>query len=220
MDLASLGNPKNLRFNAYSNENPKGFGLLQRDRYFDHYQDDGVFYEKRPSLYIEPIGGWGKGSVQLVEIPTLDEIFDNIVAFWNPAKPIEVGQELLYSCNMYWGSQPPVQSNRARVVDTFTGIGGMIGKKRHYYSKHFAADFAGGSLAMLGKDTEVKAVITTSDGKVEIESARPLPLVDSYRAMFDLVPPDGTSNPINLRVYLEANGQPLSETWQYQWNPP
>ncbi len=76
------------------------------------------------------------------------------------------------------------------------------------------------SLAMLGKDAEVKAVITTSDGKVEIESARPLPSVDGYRAMFDLVPPDGTSNPINLRVYLEANGQPLSATWQYQWNPP
>jgi glucans biosynthesis protein len=215
-----LGNPKNLRFNAYSDENPKGFGLLQRDRNFDHYQDDGVFYEKRPSLWIEPIGKWGKGSVQLVEIPTLDETFDNIVAFWNPAKPIKPGQELLYSYNMYWGSHPPVHSPRARVVDTFTGIGGVIGKKRHYYSKRFVVDFAGGSLAMLGKDTKVKAIITTSKGKVEIESARPLHSIDGYRVMFDLVPPDATSNPINMRVYLEANGQPLSETWQYQWNPP
>jgi glucans biosynthesis protein len=215
-----LGNPKNLRFNAYSDENPKGFGLLQRDRHFDHYQDDGVFYEKRPSLWIEPIGDWGKGSVQLVEIPTLDETFDNIVAFWNPAKPIEAGQELLYSYNMYWGSQPPIQSNRARVVDTFTGIGGVIGKKRDYYSKRFVVDFAGGSLAMLGKETEVNAVITTSDGKVEIESARPLQSIDGYSAMFDLVPPSGESKPINLRVYLEANGQPLTETWQYQWMSP
>ena len=215
-----LGNPKNLQFNAYRDENPKGFGLLQRDRNFDHYQDDGVFYEKRPSLWIEPVGNWGKGSVQLVEIPTLDETFDNIVAFWNPAEPIEAGQELLYSYNMYWGSQPPVQSNRARVVDTFTGIGGVIGKKRNYYSKRFVVDFAGGSLAMLGKDTKVKAVITTSEGRVEIESARPLHSIDGYRAMFDLVPPHGESKPINLRVHLEANGLPLTETWQYQWVSP
>lgn len=215
-----LGNPEQLRFNAYSDENPKGFGLLQRDRNFDHYQDDGVFYEKRPSLWIEPLGDWGKGSVQLVEIPTLDETFDNIVAFWNPAEPVVAGQELLYSYNMYWGSQPPVQSNRARVVDTFTGIGGVIGKKRDYYSKRFVIDFAGGSLSMLGQDAKVNAVITTSDGRTEIESARPLHSIDGYRAMFDLVPPKGEPAPINLRVYLEANGQPLTETWQYQWTPP
>ena len=215
-----LANPENLRFNAYRDENPKGFGLMQRDRNFDHYQDDGVFYEKRPSLWIEPIGDWGKGSVQLVEIPTLDETFDNIVAFWNPDQAVEAGQELLYSYNMYWGSRPPVSSPRAQVVDTFTGIGGVIGKKRHYYSKRFVVDFAGGSLGMLGKDAEVKAVIDTSQGKVEIESARPLHSVDGYRVMFDVVPPDQTSTPINMHVYLEVNGQPLSETWQYQWNPP
>jgi glucans biosynthesis protein len=121
---------------------------------------------------------------------------------------------------MYWGSQPPVQSNRARVVDTFTGIGGVIGKKRHYYSKRFVVDFAGGSLAMLGKEAKVKAVITSSEGRVEIESARPLHSINGYRAMFDLVPPTGESKPINLRVYLQANGQPLTETGLYQWTPP
>lgn len=215
-----LGNPENLRFNAYSDENPKGFGLLQRDRNFDHYQDDGVFYDKRPSLWIEPTSSWGKGSVQLVEIPTLDETFDNIVAFWNPAEPIVPGQELLYSYNMYWGGIPPVQSPRARVVDTFTGIGGVVGQKRKYYSKRFVVDFAGGTLPMIGKDTQVKAVITASDGKVEIESARPLASINGYRAMFDVVPPGDGNEPINLRVYLEVDGQPLSETWMYQWNPP
>lgn len=215
-----LGNPSNLRFNAYSDENPKGFGLMQRDRNFDHYQDDGVFYEKRPSLWIEPTGNWGKGSVQLVEIPTLDETFDNIVAFWNPAEPIQPGQELLYSYNMYWGGTPPVQSPRARVVDTFTGIGGVVGQKRKYYSKRFVIDFAGGSLPMLGKDTQVKAVISTSQGRVEIDSARPQHAINGYRAMFDLVPPEDSVEPINLRVYLEVDGQPLSETWMYQWTPP
>ncbi|TCK03082.1 glucan biosynthesis protein [Marinobacterium mangrovicola] len=214
-----LTNPESLRFNAYSDENPKGFGLLQRDRDFDHYQDDGVFYDRRPSLWIEPLGDWGKGSVQLVEIPTLDETFDNIVAFWNPAEPVEPGQELLFSYNLYWGGTAPVQPEAARVVDTFTGIGGVVGQKREYYSQRFVIDFAGGMLDMLGKDTEVKPVITASSGEVEIASARPQNAIGGYRAMFDLVPTESTE-PVNLRVYLEANGQPLTETWVYQWTPP
>jgi glucans biosynthesis protein len=38
--------------------------------------------------------------------------------------------------------------------------------------------------------------------------------------MFDVVPPDESQNPINLRLYLEADGRPLTETWIYQWTPP
>lgn len=214
-----LGNPEQLRFNAYMDNNPKGFGLMQRDRNFDHYLDDGVFYEKRPHLWIEPIGNWGEGSVQLVEIPTLDETFDNIVAFWNPAQEIVPGQELLYSYNMYWGSEAPVQSGKATVQSTYTGIGGVVGKKRDYYSKRFAIDFEGEIFQMLGQKTEVKPVIETSRGRVEITSARPQHHIGGYRAMFDLVPDESVA-PINIKVHLEANGQPISETWVYQWNPP
>ena len=67
---------------AFVDSDPKGFGLLQRDRDFVHYLDDGVFYERRPSVWVEPLEPWGKGSVQLVEIPTDDETSDNIVAYW------------------------------------------------------------------------------------------------------------------------------------------
>lgn len=214
-----LGNPEQLRFNAYMDNNPKGFGLMQRDRNFDHYLDDGVFYEKRPHLWIEPIGDWGKGSVQLVEIPTLDETFDNIVAYWNPAQEIVPGQELLYSYNMYWGSDAPVKSGKATVQSTYTGIGGVVGKKRDYYSKRFAIDFEGDIFQMLGQKAKVKPVIETSRGRVEITSARPQHHIGGYRAMFDLVPDDSVE-PINIKVHLEANGQPISETWVYQWNPP
>lgn len=215
-----LANPRTLRFNSHADNNPKGFGLMQRDRDFDHYQDDGVFYELRPSLWIEPLGDWGKGAVQLVEIPTLDETFDNIVAFWKPEQAVKAGQELLYSYKMYWGTKPPVQNELAHVVDTFTGLGGVIGKKREYYSKRFVIDFKGGALPMLADDAEVTPVITTSSGRVEITSARPQQAIDGYRIMFDVVPPDNSTEAINLRAYLEVNGQPLTETWLYQWSPP
>ncbi|MFW5734770.1 MAG: glucan biosynthesis protein, partial [Oceanidesulfovibrio sp.] len=215
-----LANPRMLRFNAYMDNNPKGFGLFQRDLEFDHYQDDGVFYDRRPSVWVEPSGDWGPGSVQLVEIPTLDETFDNIVAFWNPARAVEPGQELLYGYTLHWGTKPPTPAGLAHAVDTFTGLGGVIGQKRDYYSKRFVVDFAGGGLDRLDPQTKVKPVITASAGRVEITSARPQHAIHGYRAMFDVVPPEGSQESINLRLYLEAEGKPLTETWMYQWTPP
>lgn len=215
-----LTNPEQLRFNGYQDENPRGFGLLQRDRNFDHYQDDGVFYERRPSVWVEPKSGWGKGAIQLVEIPTVDETFDNIVCFWNPAEKPQAGQEHLFTYRLHWGSKMPFVPPLATVVATRTGMGGVVGKKRTYYSRRFAVDFAGGDLKLLGKDAKVMPVISASRGKVEVSSARPLDDIHGYRVMFDLKPTDASVAPIDLRVYLASDGQPLCETWLYQWTPP
>jgi glucans biosynthesis protein len=214
-----LANPAQLRFNAYFDENPRGFGLMQRDRNFDHYQDDGIFYDRRPSLWVEPKSGWGKGSIQLVEIPTEDETFDNIVAFWNPENKPQPGQELLFAYRLYWGAKMPVQPPLAQVVATRTGPGGVVGQKRQYFSWRFVIDFAGGGLARLGRDANVKLVVSASRGAVELVSARPLEEAQGYRAMFDLKPDAGNA-PIDLRVYLTAGGRALTETWLYQWSPP
>jgi glucans biosynthesis protein len=215
-----LVNPANLRFNAFLDQNPRGFGLLQRDRSFGHYQDDGAFYDRRPSLWVEPKAGWGKGSIQLVELPTVDETFDNIVAFWNPIDKPQPGQELLFTYRLYWGAQLPVSAPLAQVVATRTGLGGVVGQHRRYFSWRFVVDFAGNSLSMIGKDTNLEPVITASRGQIEITSVRPLEAVRGYRAMFDLKPTDDSVAPINLRLYLRANSQPLTETWLYQWTPP
>ena len=215
-----LANPAALRFNSYLDENPRGFGLLQRDRDFEHYQDDGVYYERRPSLWIEPKAGWGKGAVQLTEIPTPDETFDNIVAFWNPAQPPQAGDELLYSYRMHWGTHMPISPPLAQVVATRTGLGGVIGQKRRYFSWRFAVDFAGGELAALPERAEVEPVIVVSRGTAEITSARPLKPLDGYRAMFDLKLPDDSMEPVDIRLFLRHKQLPLSETWTYQWSPP
>lgn len=220
-----LVNPANLRFNSYFDHNPRGFGLLQRDRNFDHYQDDGVFYEKRPSLWVEPRGDWGKGAVQLVEIPTVDETFDNIVAFWNPAEPVQPGKEMLLAYTLHWGGIPPALPPLATAQATRTGLGGVIGQKRSRFSWRFAVDFAGGELDALDPKTKVEPIITVSRGLVEVTSARPiaaqvgLQSPRTYRAMFDLVP-DDSLEPINVRLYLKSGEKVLSETWLYQYTPP
>lgn len=215
-----LNNPATLRFNSYMDENPRGFGLLQRDRDFNNYQDDGVFYERRPSLWIEPKSPWGKGSVQLTEIPTADETFDNIVAFWNPATPIKGGEELLYSYRMYWGTHMPISSSLAEAIATRTGLGGVVGQRRKYFAWRFAVDFKGGELATLPPRSKVEPVITVSRGSVEVTSARPLFEIGGYRAMFDLKLPDDSMDPVDIRMYLRIGHLPLTEVWTYQYSPP
>ena len=108
----------------------------------------------------------------------------------------------------------------AQTVATRTGIGGVVGRKREYFSWRFAVDFAGGELATLPRDGQVEPVITASRGLIEITSARRQKEIKGYRAMFDVRPMDTSTEPIDLRLYLRFKARPLTETWIYQWTPP
>jgi glucans biosynthesis protein len=215
-----LTDPTGVRVNTYSDNGPRGFGLMQRERDFEQYQDDGVFYEKRPSVWVEPRSNWGKGSVTLVEIPTQDEVMDNIVAFWTPEDKPQKAQEYLYGYKLYWTRENPFGPRLATVRATRTGIGGIVGQKRTHFSWRFVVDFAGGDLPLLGDGARIIPVISASRGKVEITSVRPLAPLRQWRAMFDLALSDDSVEPINLRLFLSLEGQALSETWLYQYVPP
>lgn len=215
-----LTNPPALRVNAFMDDAPHGFGLMQRDRNFDHYQDDGVFYDKRPSLWVEPLTGFAKGAVDLVEIPIEHESMDNIVAFWTPREAPAPGSEVLVAYRLNWGETMPAAPPLAHVAQTWTGIGGQVGGTRDHFSWRFVVDFAGGELASLAADAKVEPVVTASRGSVEIASARPLASIHGYRAMFDLRPADAGTDPVDLRLYLRLGDRALTETWLYQWNPP
>jgi glucans biosynthesis protein len=160
--------------------------------------------------------------VMLVEIPAPDETFDNIVAFWNPAEKPQKGQELLFGYKLYWCREIPVSSGLATVRATRTGIGGIVGQKHTYFSWRFVVDFAGGDFGLLGDPNRanVVPVISASRGKVEIASARPQREINGWRTMFDLHLTDDSVEPINLRLFLAQDGQPLTETWLYQYTPP
>jgi glucans biosynthesis protein len=216
-----LSNPAGVHLYTYVDQDPRGFGLLQRDRAFDHYQDDGVFYDRRPSVWVEPKASWGRGGVQLLELPAPNETFDNIVAYWMPEASPQPGQELLYSYRLYWGENVPLAvPPLAQVVATRSGIGGVVGHARQGFSWRFVIDFAGGEVATLGKGVQVEPLISASRGTIEIPSARPLDVVRGYRAIFDIRPPDASIEPIDLRLQLRVDGQPVSETWLFQWVPP
>ncbi len=67
---------------------------MQRGRDFSRFEDLDDRYDLRPSAWVTPKGEWGKGSVELVEIPTNDETNDNIVAYWTPDQLPEPGKEM------------------------------------------------------------------------------------------------------------------------------
>src|SRR3546814_2007399 len=130
-----LNNPPRTMASAFSDKAPKGFGPLQRDRMFDHYQD-GVNYDRRPSLWIEPLGDWGDGSVQLIEIPTDDETNDNIVAMWVPKAPARAGNEYPLKYRLHWLADEPYPTPLARCVATLLGRGGEPRSEEHTSELH------------------------------------------------------------------------------------
>jgi glucans biosynthesis protein len=121
---------------------------------------------------------------------------------------------------MYWGTRLPTGPTLAQTVATRTGLGGVVGHDREYFSWRFAVDFTGGEISALAKSTEVEPVVTVSRGAVETPSARPLQSIGGFRVMFDLKPPDESVQPIDIRLFLRHRRQPLTETWMYQWTPP
>lgn len=214
-----LLNPRLLRVNDFSDQGPKAFGLLQRETDFHQYLDTSKSYEKRPSLWVEPDGDWAAGAVELVEIPSDDEINDNIVAFWIPQQPVKAGTSpsFAYRLTALPGGTPLPPS--ARCVGTRTGPVTPVDTQREPREDTlcFWLDFAGGKLPSLSGKMPVEAIITVSTGKAEDISCQKLG-DDTWRATF-IFTPDGSKD-AELRAYLRLRDDTLSETWSYHWAPP
>ncbi|MCM5703825.1 glucan biosynthesis protein [Larsenimonas salina] len=221
-----LYNPQNIQYNAFADENLKGFGLLQTDHDFESYMDDQAWYSRRPSLWIEPTSAWGKGAINLIELPTVGEDVDNIVAFWVPEKPVQPNESLSFAYTLYWSPMPPVAPTLARVDKTYTGMGNVLegwipgDHSPKEYARRFAVNFKGGDLMSLPEDAELKPVVEASHGKVDLEQAFRFDEADAYRAIFDWTPESDSTEPVTLRMYLAKDGKAVSETWLYQWVPP
>ena len=120
-----LANPRALQVSAFLDKTPRGFGLLQRKRYFTDYEDWEARYELRPSLWVEPRGDWGDGHVELVEIPSDREIHDNIVAYWQPATSLPAGKAAEFSYRLRLHGRAARRRARARRRDAIR-LGGVV----------------------------------------------------------------------------------------------
>lgn len=206
-----LRNPAQPTTDSFAADDVRGFGLLQRDRDFDHYQDDGAFYDRRPNLWVQPKGDWGAGRVMLYAFPTAGETTDNVVCFWTPAAPLAAGQRLAYDYRLTWGSQDPSLDRSAHVVATWTGSAGRPGGKAIAGAVKLVADFVGDGLAGLTRDSGVRADIGIARGKL-LESAA-YPVVgqrNRWRVTADIAP-EGDA-PADVRLFLKRGTTALSET--------
>jgi periplasmic glucans biosynthesis protein len=204
-----LINPETLQISAFVDDNPRGFGLLQRHRDFANFQDLEARYELRPSLWVEAIGGWGSGVVQLVEIPSWSEYHDNVVAFWRPDRPLLAHTENHFTYRLHWCRFPPAMPSTALAMKTMTGAGPEKGKRR------FVIDFLGERLKALPQDATLEPILSTSAGAVEYPVIQPNSAAGGWRLSFVLVHGDETL--CDLRCTLKLGDELLSEVWTYRW---
>ena len=216
--LRPLNNPYRVTNSYFATSEAAQFGLIQRDRNYEDYQDAGAHYHERPSVMIETLGDWGPGAVRLVEIPAELEIDDNIVMFWVPDAAPQAGETRNYHYKMHWGALPPDPNGPlAYVYRTGAGVGGASGVPvENPDLRKFVIDFEGGALGDLDPDAEVQPVVTASNGEIsgmvlhKIEDAE-----HRWRLFFDI---DGQDEDlIEISAHVADADRKLTEIWVYQW---
>jgi glucans biosynthesis protein len=202
-----LRNPSSVQVSSFSDENPRAFGLIQRARGFEHYQDAEAHYELRPSAWVEPGESWGPGAVTLVEIPSGDEFADNVVAFWRPDEAWMPGSRYELSYRLTWASDQPEELPLARVVATRSGLSILDGRERL-----FVVDFDLGSIEF----ESVEPRLESSGGEIRGLSIDRLPSGNVARVGFHFV--GGELPSAEFRLWLDSVGVRSSEIWLYRWN--
>lgn len=189
-----------------------GFGLMQRDRLFDHYQDLSARYELRPGLWVEPRGDWGTGSVELVEIPSAVEFNDNIVAYWTPANKMARGQEYHWTWRLSALWSDSEQGKLMRVEAT------RITPEHDKAPPRFVIDFGGEPARRLTADAAVETNVHASHGSVKNVVTEKNEVTGEWRTFFDLA--EAGNKPVELKVALHRGNELLSETWEYRYQAP
>jgi glucans biosynthesis protein len=200
-----LANPAKLQISTFTNEPPQGFGLVQRSRLMQDFQDLDAQYERRPSAWIEPRSPWGAGAVELVEIPSGRETNDNIVAFFRPAGSLPPGRPAHFAYHMGWLAEPKLPKGMGATVATRSGAS-LDGKRRV-----FQLDFVGA-----GEQTDgLRIDMAASAGKLSNMMLVSNPAIHGLRASFEIDP--NNAELIELRLRIMRDNRPVTETWLYRW---
>ncbi|MBT0585198.1 glucan biosynthesis protein [Alteromonas oceanisediminis] len=201
----SLANPQRLQVSAFVDSNPRGFGLMQRKRSFQDFDDIEARYHLRPSAWVTPKGDWGEGHVELIEIPTREEIHDNIVAFWQPKRAMRQGQPYPFSYTLHFGSQAPLGAYPGKIVSTAAGK--TLGTENQ---RSFVIDYAADELP-----SDVNVSASTSSGQITGHINKVVEETGRLRVVVNFAP--GDEDLAELRVALTVNDRPWGETWLYRW---
>lgn len=202
-----LQNPKALEVSAFGEISPRGFGLIQRARDFDSFQDTEAHYERRPSAWVKPMGDWGKGEVVLVEIPSDLETNDNIVAYWRPAQTLVAGKPFALAYELSFPNDQVPTELSARVVRS------AFGRKIISGEPQYALDYE------VSKRFDLNQIeLEASVGDLTAFELVKVPLPDPKRfRVFVTFKADGL-NSAELRVLPKLEDRPFGETWLHRWS--
>lgn len=206
-----LVNPRRLLVTSFALTDPRGFGLVQRDRQITSYEDLEARYELRPSMWVEPVGAWGPGRVELVQIPTPDETNDNVVAYWVPQQAPKPGESLAFSYRLLWQKGAERKPPTAWVLQSRRGAG-YAGLPDDVVK--FTVDFDGPALRKLGADAPVVADLSINGGQRVALIVHRNDATGGWRMVVQARRTD-KEKPLELRAFLRRDTEVLSETWSY-----
>lgn len=201
-----LNNPRRLQISTFVDNNPKGFGLIQPHRDFEHYQDLEAKYHLRPSIWVKPVGEWGDGSVKLVEIPSDFEGNDNIVAYWQPKDGLKKDQLYTFSYELTWFDSFP------NVKDNITIARTSGGHKLSTETNEIVIDYR---LLNIDDISTINVASNISSGTILESRIEPNPAIDGARVFVTFNPED--TDVAELRVQLFKDHAPIGTTWLYRY---
>ncbi len=217
-----LQNPQQPVVTSFSLQGLRGFGLMQRDRSFSSYEDTEARYERRPSAWVRPIGDWGPGRVELLQLPTPDETHDNIAAYWVPARLPAPGEPLDFAYELSWQGDQQQRPPAAWAAQSRRGFGYVRAEQAAALAGQvqYVVDFTGPALDALPADAPVQAIATgDANGRIEQALAWFNPATRSWRMALRVRPIDA-SQPVELRAFLRHRSDIVSETWTHIVLPP
>lgn len=203
-----LNNPYRLQISAFMDENPKGFGFIQRHRAFAYYQDLVANYHTRPSAWIQPSNDWGKGQVELFEIPSESQANNNIVALWKPETGLKKGQPYAFSYRLTWPDDIPPAANKVRIVRSAGGQKLFDNDQ----NKEVVIDYDHLSPDDIKK---IKVDASISNGLIVESDIEPNPEINGARVYVTFDPQN--ADVAELRVQLKHDDKPVAATWLYRW---
>ncbi|NTV30146.1 MAG: glucan biosynthesis protein, partial [Candidatus Omnitrophica bacterium] len=164
---------------------------------------------------------WGKGHLELVQIPTETEYNDNIVAYWVPEREFNAGDSVRYDYNLYWHAAPARPLPQGYVTAT------RIVKKPD--GAIFLLDFGGASLAAMPADkTLLPDVWVSHGGHITATQLIRNPVTGGWRLVIHvqwdqsgflegILP--GQKPAVEFRAFLKDGSLAASETWSYTYLP-
>jgi len=207
-----LVNPKRLLVTSFATTDPVGFGLMQRERWFGHYQDLEARYDLRPSGWVEPKGSWGPGRIELVQIPVPDETNDNIVAYWVPDRAPKPREAFAYGYRVHWQKDREMRPPIGWVRETRRGRGYMRSEDG---AIELHVDFEGQTLARIPAAATVDVALSIDANGEVLERHTVRNDVTGGRRLVVRLRRVDRGKPVELRAYLKHGNDIVTETWNY-----